>query len=376
MAKAKEISGLDYGAAAGDGIELILRSRFAELRSYRDAALDWSDIKGVHDMRVASRRLRSALRDFMPYLRQRKLRRFNKDLKGLAAALGAVRDQDVAIKALEKLAADAPSEVSAGIEQFVNERRLKRDLARSELSKIIADSALGKLEDEFNSAIRHGLKGSRQRKAEDDDRKAAERVSCRQAGRDVIAARLRELLDLSRSLYQPHKTKPLHEMRIVAKRLRYAIELFVPCWIEPLASFAKEIAKLQTSLGELHDCDVWIAEIGAMLRQTEHSGGVGAGSAPVDEKTGDTSSTGDTIVDNVPEAQRRSAAIWLLDYFVAERAHHFRDALARWYEWEVTGFHARLAAIINNETPAAEFTPAAATPAEAVAADIKSHENS
>lgn len=373
MAKAKEISGLDYGAAVGDGIQLILRSRFAEMRAYRDAALDWSDIEGVHDMRVASRRLRSALKDFMPYLPKRKLRRFTKNLKGVADALGVVRDQDVAITALAELAAKAPREVSAGIEQLADERRLKRDLARSELRQVIADDALGKLEGEFDSALEHRLKDSRKRKAKDDDRKALERVSCRHAGREVIAARLRELLDLSQSLYRPHKTKPLHEMRIVAKRLRYAIELFAPCWAEPLASFAKEIAKLQTSLGELHDCDVWIVEIGAMLRKTEHGGG-GAGALD-DGKMGDASSAGEIAADDT-QAQKRSAAVWLLDYFVAERAHHFRDALARWHEWELTGFHARLAALINNQTPAGEFTPAALTPAEAVAADLQSHENS
>src|ERR1044071_6318159 len=163
MVKAKEIEGLDYGAGAGDGIRLILRSRFEEMRSFRDAALDWSDIEGVHDMRVASRRLRSALRDFMPYLRERKFRRSNKALMNLADALGAVRDQDVAITALEKLAADAPAEVSAGIEQFADKRRLKRDIVRSRLEQAVTDEALAKLEKEFNSALEDGLKVSRRR---------------------------------------------------------------------------------------------------------------------------------------------------------------------------------------------------------------------
>lgn len=375
MAKAKEISGLDYGSAAGDGIRLILRSRFAEMRAYSDAALDWSEIKGVHDMRVASRRLRSALRDFLPYLPKRKLRRFSKNLKELADALGAVRDQDVAIKALDELAAKAPGDVSTGIEQLVEERRRKRELARSQLREVLEADALRKLEDDFHSALEHELKGSRKRKAEDNESKALERVSCRQAGRVVIAAGLRELLDLSPSLYRPHKTKPLHEMRIVAKRLRYAIELFAPCWVGPLAAFAKEIAGLQTSLGELHDCDVWILEIGAQLRAAARDGG-GAAVALDKERIGDASSSGDVVSFDAQEAQRRNAAIWLLDYFVAERTHCFRDALARWHEWELTGFHARLAALINNETPAGEFTAAALTPAEAVAADLQARENS
>ncbi len=366
MAKAKDIEGLDYGAGAGDGVRLILRSRFEEMRAYRDAALDWSDIEGVHDMRVASRRLRSALRDFKPYLRERKFRRSNKALKNVADALGAVRDQDVAIVALEELALSAPSGVAAGIEQFADERRLKRDIARSELEQAITDEALAKLEKEFNSALESGLKVSRRRKTRGVARKPAESLNCRDAGRDVITERFRELQDLSASLYRPHKIRPLHEMRIAAKRLRYAIELFAPCWNEPLASIAKEIAKMQTSLGELHDCDVWIAEIGTLLRETEQEAMSGA---PDDEKADHSSSTGDTGSDEA-QARNRSAAIWLLDYFIKERTQHFRDALARWHEWEEADFHARLAALLQNEMSANDFTPTALTSAEAVAADI------
>lgn len=367
MAKAKEISGLDYGAGAGDGVRLILRSRFEEMRSFRDAALDWSDIEGVHDMRVASRRLRSALRDFKPYLRERKFRRSNKALKNIADALGAVRDQDVAILALEQLAADAPTEVTAGIEWFADERRLKRDIARAELEQAITDEALAKLEKEFDSALEDGLKVSRKRKTVGVNRKSAERLSCRDAGREVITERFRELQDLSASLYRPHKIRPLHEMRIAAKRLRYAIELFAPCWNEPLASSAKEIAKMQTSLGELHDCDVWIAEIGTMLRETEQEA---TGGAPDDEKADHISSNEDAGSVEA-QARNRSAAIWLLDYFIKERTQHFRDALARWHEWETADFHARLAALLQDEMSANDFTPSALTPAEAVAADIK-----
>lgn len=339
MAKAKDIEGLDYGAGAGDGIRLILRSRFEEMRSFRDAALDWSDIEGVHDMRVASRRLRSALRDFMPYLRERKFRRSNKAVKSIADALGAVRDEDVAIVALEQLASEAPSAVSAGIENIADERRQKRDIARAELEQAITDEALAKLEKEFNAALENGLKVPRKRKAVGDNRKPAEGLSCREAGREVITERFRELRDLSASLYRPNKTRPLHEMRIAAKRLRYALELFAPCWDEQLASFAKEIAKMQTSLGELHDCDVWIAEIGAMLR--------------------------DTSSDKAQQARNRSAAIWLLDYFIEKRTQHFRDALARWHEWEEDDFHTRLIALLQHEMSANDFTPEALTPAEA-----------
>jgi triphosphatase len=324
MAKAKEIVGLDCDASAHAGIRLILLSRLEEMCAFRSAALDWSDPEGVHDMRVASRRLRSVLRDFMPYLqRDRKLRHSKDNLKKLADALGAVRDQDVAIMALEKLAAETPSEVSAGIEQFAEARRLKRDGARSRLSEAIADDSLAEFEEEFKDSLERSLKVSRRRR-KNIERESDESESLRQIGRDIIAARLQELEELSASLYQPFKTGPLHRMRIAAKRLRYAIELFTQCWGEQLAPFAKEIAKLQASLGELHDCDTWISDLGQTLQGSEM------------ESEG---------------AQKRRAAIWLLDYFVKERDGHFRDALARWHEWETTGFQTHLTATLEDKPP-------------------------
>jgi CHAD domain-containing protein len=90
----------------------------------REKALDWGDPEGVHDMRVSSRRLRGALRDFMPYLRKRKLGSVLEHVKELADALGAVRDQDVAIAGLQKLGAGAPIGPAAIVDQLVVSREI------------------------------------------------------------------------------------------------------------------------------------------------------------------------------------------------------------------------------------------------------------
>jgi CHAD domain-containing protein len=326
MAKAKEIEGLDCDERAGAGIRLVLRSRFEEMYAFRDAALRFDDPEGVHDMRVASRRLRSLVKDFSPFLRQRKLRSLKQDLKSVADALGAVRDEDVALLALEKLAAAAPAEVSSGFERFVNERRMEQDLARSELEEALSSEALGELREEFDAALEYELKVPRKRKGHDGKPAA----SFRHAGHDIILARLRELQVLSASLYKPFKTRPLHRMRLAAKRLRYALELFDLCWSGQLKQFAKEIAQLQTSLGELHDCDEWIAGLGAALRNRDKTEGE-------------------------PEMLESSAAVWLLDYFVNERASHFREALACWHDWETKGSQERLLDTLSTKDSAIQI---------------------
>src|SRR5690349_12987161 len=135
MAKAKRIKGIKCNDGAPLGIRLVLETRFEEMYGFRQAALDWSDPEGVHSMRVASRRLRSAMRDFMPYLRQRGLTSVLKQTKAIAAALGEVRDQDVAISALEKIQKQASAEVAAALQQLIDERKERRNESRDNLSR-------------------------------------------------------------------------------------------------------------------------------------------------------------------------------------------------------------------------------------------------
>ncbi|MFN2455035.1 MAG: CHAD domain-containing protein [Pyrinomonadaceae bacterium] len=320
MAKASVIENLDCEASAMSCAARVLRVRFAEICELRAAALNPDDIEGVHDMRVATRRLRSALRDFKPYLRKRIPQ---KRLKFIAATLGIVRDDDVAILALEKLRAQATGEVIEGIERLIEKRRRRREQARVALAEAIREDVLARLQEDFVARLDQAeiiADGKRRRKGGE----SVSELSFRRVGREIILSRFDELQDLGESLYRPFEENPLHRMRIAAKRLRYALELFTPCWGEPLASLAEEIAGLQTSLGELHDCDVWIADLGKQLLRH--------GKERITDASG------------IAVSPARQAAVFLLSHFVKERTKHFRDALARWHRWEINGFAVRLTA--------------------------------
>lgn len=355
MAKAKEIEGLNCNASAGGDVRLVLCARLDEMCALRASALDWSDLEGVHDMRVASRRLRSALRDFKPYLRQRKLRSAADELKSVADALGAVRDQDVAIMALEQLQEEAPAEIKAGIAALTDERRREREAARAAIVEAIAEEKLAQLQTDFAAALEGATKprGHRQKK-----KKSAAGLSFRDVGREIILARLAELRELNACLYQPFATDALHRMRIAAKRLRYAMELFAVCWGNTLTEHAAEVAELQTSLGELHDCDVWIEGFGQMLREPQAQG---------DE---------DNLQENENDAQQRRAAVWLLRHFAKARMKHFGNALARWSGWESSDFFTRLTANLEARVPVVEFSPITLTASDAVVSDIAAHDPS
>ena len=308
--KGKRITGLDCSAPADQTIKFVLRTQLKAMCAMRVKALDWSDPEGVHDMRVLSRRLRSAISDFDPYLRKPGLPIAK--LRTIAKSLGAVRDEDVALPALEELKAGAHGEVSAGIEMLIEERRERREKARVVLETAIESSEVTKFHDEFRRKLRD-LRIILPKKSMSPA--AKEPASFANAGIEVISARLKELRAASRHIFFPFEIKELHEVRILAKRLRYAVELFESCWEKGMDSIAKEIALLQTSLGELHDCDVWVEDLGTRLRRA----------ARKDRNEPDTIRT-------------KAACTWLLRHFTKERTEHYRDALGRWQQWEAEEF--------------------------------------
>jgi len=263
---------------------------------FRQAALDWSDPEGVHSMRVASRRLRSAMRDFMPYLRRRGLTPVLKQTKMIAAALGEVRDQDVAIDALEKIQKRAPDGVSSALQQLIEERKERRNESRANLNSILVADELEQAKLDFMARVEKATSSGQ----------AERQLTYSRMSAAVIIDRLKELEKLSESLYRPFEIESLHDMRIAAKRLRYALELFQQCWGRSLQTFAKNTARIQTALGEVHDCDVWIDSLGKQISQARKQ----------------------------KQDDELTAFIWLLSHFVKVRTKHLRQAYDLWREWE------------------------------------------
>jgi CHAD domain-containing protein len=99
MAKAEDIEvtpGEPYRRAGAR----VVRVRTRELFDHAEGVLDTRDIERVHDMRVASRRLRAVLEIFAPCFPQSEFTGVLRDVKQLADALGERRDPDVHIDAL------------------------------------------------------------------------------------------------------------------------------------------------------------------------------------------------------------------------------------------------------------------------------------
>jgi CHAD domain-containing protein len=81
----------------------------------------------------------------------------------------------------------------------------------------------------------------------------------------IVRTRLDELCDFMPAAADPSAVTELHDMRIAAKRLRYALEVTGPCFGEYAATAVKHVKELQDLLGEIHDCDEHLPETAAFL---------------------------------------------------------------------------------------------------------------
>ncbi|MBV9213615.1 MAG: CHAD domain-containing protein [Actinobacteria bacterium] len=99
--------------------------------------LDIEDIERVHDMRVATRRLRAAMEIFAPCFAKKQRRALLNEVKALADALGARRDADVAIVALERVGDAMPAADLPGVEHLVSELRDEQQQANDELAQAL-----------------------------------------------------------------------------------------------------------------------------------------------------------------------------------------------------------------------------------------------
>ena len=139
MAKAKdiEVSPTEpYGLAAAR----IVRVRTRELFDHAENVLDTSDIERVHDMRVASRRLRAVLEIFAPCFPRAPFQSVLTDVKQLADALGERRDPDVHIDAMAEFATKVTAAQRPGVERLLERQRERQakgnEILAAELERV------------------------------------------------------------------------------------------------------------------------------------------------------------------------------------------------------------------------------------------------
>ena len=224
---------------AGPCARHIIVGYFREMLSHKTGAIEGTDIAFVHDMRVASRRLRTALDDFataFPDLVGKKFKKRYKKVREITRTMGAVRDLDVLIARFEKEKAALPQSEQPDVQALIAHLKQIREDARHPMLALFAKLEVSDFETKFMTFF---------------DSQAFE-VQFREAHiRKIIRQKCEDIREWERFIYDAARREELHEMRIAVRRLRYSMEVFMPT-----AELLSGVVDLQRRLGGIHDCDV------------------------------------------------------------------------------------------------------------------------
>jgi CHAD domain-containing protein len=235
-----------------------LRKQVKKLLSHAAGARTAEDAEDVHQSRVASRRLRSALRVFEECFARGKVRRWRKDLRRFTRRLGKARDTDVQILFAQGVLDGLDDRrLRPGVSRLRLRLRQKRQALQPKVVKAADRLQKSGALDDLADVLRKTLASRQVKNAGVKSPFVFER------SRALVTARMEELLALAPSLAEPDSQDKHHQMRIAAKRLRYTMELFAPAYDGALKQPIRTAKKLQTSLGDIHDCDVWVEQLRA-----------------------------------------------------------------------------------------------------------------
>jgi CHAD domain-containing protein len=149
MAKARDIPDLEAAMAFREAAARAVEVRAEEVFEHEQGVLDTSEIEHVHDMRVATRRLRAALEIFEACFPKKQHKRVLKEVKSLADTLGERRDPDVHVQELERIAAALTREDARGIRSLETELRAQQQGAN--------DAVAAKLREIHEDGLRERL---------------------------------------------------------------------------------------------------------------------------------------------------------------------------------------------------------------------------
>jgi CHAD domain-containing protein len=248
-------------AAAGDVIVAYLRLQAHELRSL-ESAVRADEYDAVHQMRVATRRLRATLRSFGTVIPRAETAHLAAELKWLGQLLGAARDDEVLPAHLRDSLRPIPAELVIGpVHARVQGHFAPRRAAgHAEATEALGSPRYVALLTELDQLIAGPLAG----------RKAGA------PARDVLPKAVgKAYRQASRRMRRARHTPPghgrdvaLHQARKSARRARYAAEAAAPVSGKAARRFARQMKKVQSCLGEHQDA--------VLARQSARDLGIGA----------------------------------------------------------------------------------------------------
>ena len=246
--------------AVDDGYRLLaaqcIRKQTKRLAAQLDGVRRGDNIEFVHDARVASRRLRVVFDVFACCLPDADLKRWQKQVRRVTTGLGKARDRDVQIEFLCALLQKVErAEHYPGIARLLVRLEKSRERLQPNVVSAIDSFKASRVLRELHSFVKAGPRQSG--KWADAVRTS---FTFQETERHILG-RLDELLAHEDGLRDPDADAEHHGTRIAAKQLRYTLEIAKPVYNGRLDSAIDAAKKVQSYLGDVHDCDVWLRNL-------------------------------------------------------------------------------------------------------------------
>jgi len=246
---------IDASLSLGELAFAVLRRQFATMRAHEAGSRLGEDPEEVHDMRVATRRMRAAIKLFQDALPER-ARWVRSELKWVAGVLGDVRDLDVQLEQIAEWSEGADEEGREALSRTGKALERQREEARGRLIEALDSTRYERLESSFAAMLKLGPTREVTPGGGPDPRSKADEPVL-SAGSDLLSRRYRKWRKLADRIDEGSDPEDFHELRKEGKRLRYALEFFTPVYgEEATAGLIKPLKTLQDDLGRHQDAIV------------------------------------------------------------------------------------------------------------------------
>jgi CHAD domain-containing protein len=229
----------------------VLRRHFAALLAKEPGTRLGDDIEELHDMRVASRRLRAAVALFAEVL-PAEAERLRPELAWVGQMIGAVRDLDVQLEQLDRWAHLLSPTDEAALGRLRALLEEQRGTARADMLEALDSPRYARLVRRFGAMLR--------------TRSGARTVAARAVAPDLVVRRHRALRKAMARIGPDAEPAAYHRLRIAAKRFRYALEFLSGVYPGQTKRLVTRTVALQDLLGSYQDAHVAITRLRDLAR--------------------------------------------------------------------------------------------------------------
>ncbi|MFO7696434.1 MAG: CHAD domain-containing protein [Anaerolineae bacterium] len=257
LARPAVVLGIDAADAMPTVVHKIVAFYYQQMLAHEAGTRSDQDPEELHAMRVATRRLRSALRLLRSYLSTPLADSVSQDLQRLDRALGAVRDMDVALVKAETYSAALPEEAATGLEPMLSNWRRRRALAWRTVQRTLESRAYARFHEHMNALLEMLRRYNRP---------VPESLRVGQVAPQMVHLYW-QATRVYTSVLPQAPAELLHLLRFDCRRLRFALEFFGDVLPPETSALVHEIIGLQGHLGTMRDEAVTIDMIDAYLER-------------------------------------------------------------------------------------------------------------